>query len=1026
MAGIEAKVKITADVDGTEKVTGLGKAIDGLRPAGESARTAAGSIDEVGAASERAAGKSAPAHRKISDGVQSISTQLGELKAAYIAWESAQAAMGAAAGLAATADAWANLTARVKMAVGEGDAFKQAFQGVQDVALRTGASLESTGNLFVKLAEAGKQMGIGQAEALRLTETVNQTIQLSGASAQASDAAIQQLIQGLQGGVLRGDEFNSVMEQSPRLAKALADGLGVTTGELRKMAEAGQLSAQTVIGALQGQALAVEAEFAKLPLTIGRAITQLQTKWQAWMGNLDESSGTSAQVAAGIAAIANNFDLLAASLINAGQAYLGWKAYNIAAEMLGLKAAVAGTAAATTTDTTATAANTVAKASNTAAVAANTAAASANAAARSSVSAYMLTGTAATTADTVAKAANTTATAALAARNEAAAASAGRLAGALSLVKGFSLAFLVTNLQDIGKWMGETAAKAMGYGKVIEDNERQMKAAEAAAKAMAAADAEVAQKKQLAADKALGLSERSKMLVADFGELTKKGETTASAMSKIGKDLDLSNVKGIEDAGAALDALAVRGKISGDQVRDAWQQALNGQDLQKFEVQARAAFDGSEQGARRLAAALDAQLGEALRRTGKDAGALSDGVNAAAQKALNDFDVLISRTADLEKQGVNTGVALAASLDQAGKAATTEQAARAVLERWEQLGRAGVVTGDRLAEGLAKARRQLDEVTPGINSVEEAMGRLGLKSQESMQKTATAAKEAFDYVKSNGGTLTEQRAAWERYAEAAKAANGGILPDLVRVQGELLKVGQAGRNAGNGVRDGMNTAGSAVQKVLTDAERLANRLQSLKGAGLGDNFGNQSMGGNGTYEDLRRAGVTPEQMKGMGYSSREIEDYVVGNDKVAPGMVNRQVTTSSVNTYQMGIDAGLNDAEAKRLGEIYGYYAAKANTEAQRQAGGGMSLAFGADDYAAVTRDYANQAIAEAKRLVAAEAKTADKSGGGGAPQFWGAPNRGVTLTLSVGGSSSKINFADQASHDAIVRLLQNQLSAEK
>ncbi len=1030
MAGIEAKVKITADVDGTEKVTGLGKAIDGLRPAGESARTAAGSIDEVGTASERAAGKAAPAHRKISDGVQSISTQLGELKAAYIAWESAQAAMGAAAGLAATADAWANLTARVKMAVGEGDAFKQAFQGVQDVALRTGASLESTGNLFVKLAEAGKQMGIGQAEALRLTETVNQTIQLSGASAQASDAAVTQLIQGLQSGVLRGDEFNSVMEQSPRLAKALADGLGVTTGELRKMAEAGQLSAQTVIGALQGQARAVESEFSKLPPTIGRAITELDTHWQVWLGHMDESTGASAAVASAISTLAQNFDLVASSLVNAGQAYLGWKAYNIAAEFLALQSAVGTATAAKVADTATTAANTVATSANAAAVAANTSAQVANAAARqsamaSSVSAYMLSGTAATTANTAATAANTAATAASASAANAAAASASRLAAGLNLMKGLSLAFLVTNLDDIGKAMGETAAKAMGYGKMLEENERQSRAYERAARDMAAADAEHAQKKQLAADAALGLSKESKKLVADFGDLREKGDSASEALGKIGKDLDLSNVKGIEDAGAALDALAVRGKISGDQVREAWQQALNGQDLQKFEVQARAAFDGSEQGARRLAAALDAQLGEALRRTGKDAGALSDGVNAAAQKALNDFDVLISRTADLEKQGVNTGVALAASLDQAGKAATTEQAARAVLERWEQLGRAGVVTGDRLAEGLTKARRQLDEVTPGINSVEEAMGRLGLKSQESMQRTATAAKEAFDYVKSNGGTLTEQQAAWGRYADAAKAANGGILPDLVRVQGELLKVGQAGRNAGNGVRDGMNEAGGAVQKVLTDAERLADRLQKLKGAGLGDNYGNQSKG-NGTYEDLRKAGVTPEQMKGMGYSSREIEDYIVGNDKVAPGMVNRLVTTSSVNTYQASIDAGLTDAEAKKVGEIYAYYVAKGNTEAQQRAGGTMGLGFNSADYAAVTRDMLAQAMAEAKRLVAAEAKAADKSGGGGAPQFWGAPNRGVTLTLNVGGSSSQINFSDQASHDAIVRLLQTQLSAEK
>lgn len=60
------------------------------------------------------------------------------------------------------------------------------------------------------------------------------------------------------------------MEQAPRLARALADGLGVTTGELRKMAESGALTTDVVIQSLQSQGQALEAEFGKLPLTVGR------------------------------------------------------------------------------------------------------------------------------------------------------------------------------------------------------------------------------------------------------------------------------------------------------------------------------------------------------------------------------------------------------------------------------------------------------------------------------------------------------------------------------------------------------------------------------------------------------------------------------------------------------------------------------------------------------------------------------------------------------------------------------------
>lgn len=761
----EVKLRISAETTGEGAVEQLAKNIDALAKQGGEAAPALGVLaNQV----RKVATDSDTLNASVSKSTQSIGNQLSELKVLYAAWLSAQAAAGAVAGIAQTADAYANLTAKVKMAVGEGAAFDEAFQGVQDIALRTNTSLEATGQLFAKLAETGKQMGIGQADALRLTETVNQSIQLSGASAQASNAAVVQLIQGLQSGVLRGDEFNSIMEQSPRLAKALAEGLGVTTGELRKMAEAGQLSTETVISALTGQAAVIDREFSKLPATIGRAITDLNTQWQIWIGSLDQSTGASAAAAGVIESLAKNFDLVASSLMNAGQAYLGWKAYNIAAEFLSLKSAVTASAAAKTADTAATVANTAAQVANNAAKAGAAAAA------------------------------------------DVAAASTGRLAGALSLVKGLSLAFLVTNLSDIGKWMGEAAAKAMGYGKVIEENERQMKAAEAAAKAMSAADAEVAQKKQLAADKALGLSERSKTLVADFGELTKKGETTAAALGKIGKDMDLSNVKGIADAGAALDALAVRGKISADQVRDAWQQALNGQDLQKFEVQARAAFDGSEQGARRLAAALEAQLGEALRRTGLDAGELSNGINKAAQSSINNFDVLIGRVDDLRKQGVDTGIALSASLNQAGKAATTEAAAKAVLDRWVELGNAGLVTGERLAQGLSAARDRLDTLKPGINSLSEAFEALGLKSREALQKTEDSAREAFDYIKANGGTINELRAAWEKYGAAAKAANGGILPDVLRLQDEMYKVGDAGEKAAERIGAAWDSAAEKV------------------------------------------------------------------------------------------------------------------------------------------------------------------------------------------------------------------------
>lgn len=521
---------------------------------------------------------------------------------------------------------------------------------------------------------------------------------------------------------------------------------------------------------------------------------------------------------------------------------------------------------------------------------------------------------------------------------------------------------------------------------------------------------------------------KTEELAAAFYQAAEQGKATGEALKAALGEVNINAPEGIGDMLRGLDQIQSSARATGEQIRTSLVerlQSLNAGELADFAKMADFAFGRGKISAEQLAFAIDTQLDAALLKVGVSASTASDGMTAKFRESANNVSLVTRQLDALQARGVETDRVFIDLITKTIAGAGSRQEFQFLADQVKRFGtKAGLAKGD-VDSLLTLIKQKTDAASPGIDSLAEAFGRLGMKSRESLKQTEQSAKEAFDYIRNNGGTINEQRAAWDKYAEAAKAANNGILPPMLRAQEELYKIGSAGRAAGNGVRDGMNEAGGAVQKVLTDAERLTDRLQKLKDAGLGAGHGNQS-GGNGSYDDLRKAGITDADMQRMGYSAREIEDYLVQNDKAPPGMVNRQVTTSSVNTYQMGIDAGLSDAEAKKLGEIYGYYAAKANTEAQRQAGGGMSLAFGADDYAAVTRDFANQAIAEAKRLVAAEAKTADKSGGGGAPQFWGAPNRGVTLTLNVGGSSSKINFADQASHDAIVRLLQNQLNAEK
>lgn len=117
-----------------------------------------------------------------------------------------------------------------------------------------------------------------------------------------------QLGQGLSSGVLRGEELNSVMEQAPRLAKALADGLGVTTGQLRAMGAEGEITAEKVIKALESQSAVLKGEVAGSALTVGQAFTQLGNSTTYAIGELDKTIGVSSAVAGAISSIASSLD----------------------------------------------------------------------------------------------------------------------------------------------------------------------------------------------------------------------------------------------------------------------------------------------------------------------------------------------------------------------------------------------------------------------------------------------------------------------------------------------------------------------------------------------------------------------------------------------------------------------------------------------------------------------------------------------------------------------------------------------
>lgn len=201
------------------------------------------------------------------------------------------------------ADQFTTLNARLKLATGSTDEFVRAQQALFEMAQRTRTGLAETIDIYSKISLAVKDAGVGQETLLQVVETINQAVQLSGSSAEATQAALVQLGQGLASGTLRGEELNSVLEQTPALADAIAKGMGITRGELRKYGEDGKITAQQVIQALQAQREEVQKNFDQLPLTVGQALTQLKNSTFQLIGVFDNVS----QSTAGLAEVISRF-----------------------------------------------------------------------------------------------------------------------------------------------------------------------------------------------------------------------------------------------------------------------------------------------------------------------------------------------------------------------------------------------------------------------------------------------------------------------------------------------------------------------------------------------------------------------------------------------------------------------------------------------------------------------------------------------------------------------------------------------
>jgi tape measure domain-containing protein len=185
------------------------------------------------------------------------------------------------------------MDAQLKLATNSQAEFNEAQRALFVIAQRNQAPLEGVVSLYGQLAPALAQMGRGQQDTLGVIDAVTKSLRISGATASETASTVLQFSQALGSGVLRGDEFNSIAENSPRLLRALAEGLKVPTGALRALAAEGKLTADVIVDTLLGQLPKLSEEAKSLPDTWGGAFEQLKNQLLVATKQLDDFTGAS-------------------------------------------------------------------------------------------------------------------------------------------------------------------------------------------------------------------------------------------------------------------------------------------------------------------------------------------------------------------------------------------------------------------------------------------------------------------------------------------------------------------------------------------------------------------------------------------------------------------------------------------------------------------------------------------------------------------------------------------------------------
>lgn len=258
------------------------------------------------------------AQRKVNDRLDKMGSNFDRASGSVSRFERALNKVGVAIAAAFTietakrlisiGDEMATLQARITRLSPSIDTAKETMSALSAIASQTGNSLSETERLWESLTTALKSAGATNSQILALTSTLQKIGTIGGSSSEEMANALRQFGQSIAGGTVRAEEFNSILEQMPELARQIASGLGISIGDLRKRMLEGKLTAEDALNAIQKQSQSVNEEFDKMPVNIDRAKNSLDVAFKNAINDINQAIGLTSTLAGLMQSVADNLN----------------------------------------------------------------------------------------------------------------------------------------------------------------------------------------------------------------------------------------------------------------------------------------------------------------------------------------------------------------------------------------------------------------------------------------------------------------------------------------------------------------------------------------------------------------------------------------------------------------------------------------------------------------------------------------------------------------------------------------------